>query len=172
MIPAEKILQRIDIDKAGSQPNELKLTELRKRLTGVPSATSAIGQETGSTPSGGIVTRLIFVSSGVFRYIVHSSILDAFLVKWSLSQPAENEEKRLPLGEVTFEHLHSDIDIHRQISRLVVFVSATATLKDVRVALERVDGAQDVIVTATGNSSEPMLGWITNSDLLRALNGS
>jgi hypothetical protein len=86
--------------------------------------------------------------------------LNAFLVK-----------RASDVATLTFETLRSDPDMLQQISRLVVFVSAATTLKDVKVALDRVPGAQDVIVTATGNSSDPMLGWISNVDLVKTLNG-
>ena len=106
------------------------------------------------------MTRLIFVNGAVFRYVLHISTLNAFLVK-----------RASDVATLTFETLRSDPDMLQQISRLVVFVSAATTLKDVKVALDRVPGAQDVIVTATGNSSDPMLGWISNVDLVKTLNG-
>jgi hypothetical protein len=158
MVPLGQIKELIDLDKVKAE--DLKLSELRGRFTG-PSAgaldqPALPPQEAPSVP----VTRLIFVNGAVFRYVLHISTLNAFLVKRA------NET-----GTLTFDDLRRDPDMLQQISRLVVFVSAATTLKDVKVALDRVAGAQDVIVTATGNSSDPMLGWISNVDLIKALNG-
>jgi hypothetical protein len=63
----------------------------------------------------------------------------------------------------------ADEETLSQISKLVVFVAGTATLGDAKTALDKVAGAQDIIVTATGNSTEPMLGWLSNIDLIKAL---
>jgi hypothetical protein len=189
MVPRGQIKELIDLDKEGEKADELNLSVLRGRFTGPsggelkpPAATATPAGETppaapaaiGSPPPSPApddtqrspqvpavpVTRLIFVNGAVFRYVLHISTLNAFLVK-----------RASDVATLTFETLRSDPDMLRQISRLVVFVSAATTLKDVKVALDRVPGAQDVIVTATGNSSDPMLGWISNVDLVKTLNG-
>jgi hypothetical protein len=65
--------------------------------------------------------------------------------------------------------LLKDQDLINQISKLVVFVSAAATLADAKAALDKVTGAQDIFVTPTGNAIEPMIGWLSNVDLTKAL---
>lgn len=104
------------------------------------------------------ITRILFVQNGVFEYIVHVGTLNAFLVG--------NDGNATQL---TFADMLKDPNTLTQISKLVVFVSANTTLADAKVALDKVTGAQDIIVTATGKSSEPVIGWLSNVDLIKAL---
>jgi hypothetical protein len=53
------------------------------------------------------------------------------------------------------------------ITKTAAFVAKNATLADAKAAMERTTAIQDVIVTQTGLSTEPMLGWITNVDIAR-----
>jgi hypothetical protein len=45
------------------------------------------------------------------------------------------------------------------------FVRESATLADARDAMAGVPGSNDVFVTASGQASEPLLGWLTNTML-------
>jgi hypothetical protein len=151
MIPIEKIRELIDLRKTPAK--EIKLSDLQAKFS--PTTAPVDGQRL-PVPT---VTRLVFVDGNIFRYVLHSSTLNAFLLKLGAT----------PTG--TFEDLRSDPDMLHQISRLVVFIAANSTLSDARALMDRVDGAQDIIITLSGNSSEPMVGWITNVDLVRELNG-
>jgi hypothetical protein len=42
-------------------------------------------------------------------------------------------------------------------------------LRDTKAELDKVSGAQDVIVTPTGNATESMLGWLPNVELTKVL---
>jgi hypothetical protein len=141
MIPAMSIRELQDLSK--TKPEDLRLRELQK-LFEAPS---------GGTPR---ITRMVFVDNGVFRYLMHGSVLNAFLLN-------------NPSGEPTLADMLRDADVLRQISKLVVFVKASATLAQARDAMNAVPGAQDIIVTGSGNASEPMLGWLTNVDLTKTL---
>jgi hypothetical protein len=103
------------------------------------------------------ITRILFIENGVFKYIVHIATLNAFLVG-----------KDGNAAQLTFADMLLDPDVLNQISKLVVFVSASSTLADAKAALDKVPGAQDIIVTATGNATDPMLGWLSNVDLIKA----
>lgn len=152
MLPLGKIRGVVNLD--AEKPGDLLLTELRRRFTGPLSG----AESTAVAP----VTRLLFVSAGAFRYILHLATLNAFLASRASAEPEKG----------TLQDLLADSSFLLQVSQLVVFVSATATLRDAKAAMDRVSGAQDIIVTATGNSSEPMIGWISNVDLTKALDGS
>lgn len=106
-------------------------------------------------PNGGKVSRLIFVEKAVFKYVLHEAELNAFRIK----SP----------GAITFEDMLKDQDLLQKISKLVVFVSAGATVADAKTALDKVAGAQDIIVTGSGNATDPMLGWLSNVDLIKAI---
>ncbi|CAA7613203.1 hypothetical protein [Magnetospirillum sp. UT-4] len=106
------------------------------------------------------ITRMIFwTENQVCRYILHRATLNDFIVR------SEGDLSK------TFAQLLEDGESQAQITQ-VAFVPATASLRDAKAALKRTAGAQDIIVTASGNSSEPVLGWLTNIDLMKALDGA
>jgi hypothetical protein len=47
----------------------------------------------------------------------------------------------------------------------VAVVSADATLGDARARMNVVPRCHDVIVTQTGSATDPVVGWLTNTDL-------
>lgn len=51
----------------------------------------------------------------------------------------------------------------------LAFVPMNATLHDAQVAMEKVPGCRDVFVTDMGASSEPVRGWLPDTELLRGL---
>jgi hypothetical protein len=146
MLPLSSIvgLQKLEEKEGGAK--EIPIEELKKAFD-------------ATLPNGAKVTRLLFVEGGVFKYILHIGALNAFLVK---TQSAEQRPTK-------FGDMLNDEETLHQISKLVVFVSAAATLGDAKAALDKVSGAQDIIVTGTGNSTDPMLGWLSNVDLTKAL---
>jgi hypothetical protein len=144
MIPIGSIRGSFDLSR--QPPNEIFLSEIERRFK----------EGEDNQP----ITRLIFLENKVFRYILHASALSAFLL--NIRPPAEREK-------LTFADLLADPETAWQISKLVAVVSASATLGEAKSALESVTGAQDIIVTASGKSNEPMLGWITNVDLVKLL---
>ena len=149
MKPLSSILELQELSES-RKPDTIKLTELQDIFR---------KPQTGSGP----ITRLIFVERGVFRYILHSSTLNAFILgRTSGADP-------VAIDTLTFADILADTEAHRQISKLVVFVSASATLADAKAALDSVSAAQDIIVTGSGNASAPMLGWLSNVDLIKAM---
>ena len=144
MIPSPAIVGTRNLKK--NPPESIALSTLRQDFA-------------GKLPNGAAVTRLFFLEDGVFKYVLHSSTLNAFIAD---ADPAV-------LQGASFADLLKNPDIVDQISKLVVFVSTTATVGAAKNALDRVAGAQDVIVTPTGNATEQMLGWMSNVDLTKAL---
>jgi hypothetical protein len=146
MIPTTSILKRFDLK--GNPPATIELAEVEKSF--------------GKAADGNVtITRLVFTDNGVFRYVLHIGTFNAFRVAMA--------DQNKPLSELKLSDMLANPEYLRQISKLVVFVSASATLVEAKTALDAVAGAQDVIVTGTGNASGPMLGWLTNIDLAKAL---
>jgi len=140
MIPYSSIVGLQDLGK--TKPQDISIEVLQSAFA-------------ATLPNGAKVTRLLFIENGVFKYILHVSTLNAFIVK----HPVEK----------TFAAMLLDEETLRQISKLVVFVAANATLGDAKTALDKVTGAQDIIVTSSGSATEPMLGWLSNIDLTKVL---
>jgi hypothetical protein len=53
----------------------------------------------------------------------------------------------------------------------MAFVKPTITVADAKIAMEGVKNCQDVFVTETGTVESPVLGWLTNIEITKNLNG-
>jgi hypothetical protein len=53
------------------------------------------------------------------------------------------------------------------IQKTIVFVSLGRTVADAKTAMEQIPGCQDIVVTNTGDRAEPMIGWLSNIDIIR-----
>ena len=148
MIALGSILKLQDLGL--KKPEEIPLTELETAF-----------KEPG--PKGMIASRLVFVENSVFRHIVHISTFNAFVLKRTTGNNSTTIDK------LTFADMLADPETLNQITKLVVFVPATASVGEAKTALDSVVGAQDVIVTGSGDAGAPMLGWLSNVDLIKAL---
>jgi hypothetical protein len=140
MIKLEDIKKLQDL--SGKKLTDFPLTDLQQAFKGAEPDPPA--------------SRLLFLLDKKFRYIMHSSVLNAFLV--SHTQP-----------NLTLQDIADDPESLRQISRMVAFVSGSATLADAKAAMDAVAGAQDIIVTTTGDANGDVIGWLSNVDLVKAL---
>jgi hypothetical protein len=163
MIPYSSItgLQKLD----ETPPEKIMIKDLQAQFN-------------ATLPNGGKVTRLLFVDKGVFKYVLHVATLNAYLVPTpspaSTNPPSTGDANSSPSApinraDLNFADMLNDAETLRQISQLVVFVPASATLGDAKAALDKVNGAQDIIVTGSGNPTDPMSGWLSNVDLIKAL---
>jgi hypothetical protein len=92
------------------------------------------------------------------RYIIHRSTIDRFIAKAAATGKSADELRSLTLAD-----LLSDSDLKPQVQNTFATVPETATLADAKRAMESIPWCQDVLVTHTGASNEPVIGWITNA---------
>jgi hypothetical protein len=147
MIPRSKILRLRELRDERNAPDKLALSTLQNDFN--------------ATDAEHPITRLMFLDGDAFKYILHVGTLNKFLAKSS--------ERLISPTSLTFDDLLKDQGIATEISTLVAFVSVASTLSEAKAALDKVPGAQDIIVTATGNPTEPVIGWLTNVGLTKAL---
>jgi hypothetical protein len=127
---------------AGKTPADIPLKDLRNTL-------------------GGKVTRIPVVdSNSVVLYIVHQSGLFRFLAEQALAGKAADIDK------LTLQDLVTDADIKNWVSN-IAYISEAASVAEAKNKMEQQEGCQDLIVTKTGNKTEPMSGWMTNVDIGR-----
>ncbi|MFB9951320.1 hypothetical protein ACFFP0_20935 [Rhizobium puerariae] len=114
---------------------------------------------------------LIFTPRGVIKYVIHESTLNKFIA--DRSAPIE---AGAPLPAPPLDASLTELLAHRagsqtigEIARRFVFVKEEATLADARAAMLAVKGCEDVFVTKSGKQDEPVLGWLTNTDITRDL---
>jgi hypothetical protein len=85
--------------------------------------------------------------AGAVLHVVHDSTINAFA-------PAPAAEKISDLPPA----LRKAIDA-------LGFVGKSAIVKDARAAMNAVPGCNDVFVTESGKREDPIVGWLTNTDL-------
>lgn len=97
----------------------------------------------------------------VLLYVIHLQPLDSFIAQSSLDATVSVKDLRLadllksPMGP--------------QIKDGAAFVAENATIGETKSAMESRKGCQDVFITRTGLPGEPVIAWITNNELQRAL---
>lgn len=105
------------------------------------------------------VTRIpIFNPDNSIRYLVHRSEYYRFGFEAGIND-AQGNLKTL-----------KDMVAYRDLgTTLTTFacVASGATLADAKAKMDAVAGAQDVFVTSSGEKASPVLGWITNTDIVK-----
>ena len=118
--------------------------------------------------NGAKVSRLLIVDArGVCLSILHRSVWAEMLNQGARQQPAVNPQadsfgKLLSLAYPT----SVSANLKEFIVRTMAFVAENRSVADAKAAMEAKPLCQDVIVTASGKDGEPMLGWISNVDIM------
>jgi len=145
-----------------------KLQILRVRDSMIPVDRIDTMKVDDTTPLGSIVEFLhkrsrqrlpIFSERGVLRFIVHLSTINAFISQCAL--------ERRPIDALTFGELIGE-PAHAELLRTSFgVVGESASLAEAKAALEQGRAREDVFVTRSGGRDEPVVGWITDNDLVR-----
>lgn len=104
------------------------------------------------------LNRYPIVKGTICRQIVHRSILDGYIVR--RISDSQIDATKLTLND--FLHENTNRVLVNYLLNGVAYVKAGSTLLEVKLAMEKTAGCQDVIITATGNANEDVIGWITN----------
>jgi hypothetical protein len=104
------------------------------------------------------VTRIpVLDQNNLAMYIIHESVL----YKYSAVAPAAPAPADRTLRDFLSQQGMRDL-----VTNTKAFVAQGGTLADAKAAMEKVADCQDVFVTQTGQATEPVLGWLTNVDIL------
>src|SRR5712691_6988483 len=114
----------------------------------------------------GPVTRVpVLAQNNVFLYIIHQSMLYKFIYDRTTQPPAEGAPAFNP-AQATLQHFLDHPGMRDLVSKSAAFVPEAASLADAKAAMEKVQDCQDVFVTSSGQADQPVLGWLTNSDII------
>jgi len=110
--------------------------------------------------------RIIILSEkNVVRFLIYKSMVERYLshvATGAVAAPAG-----VAIAELTLEHLlDSDAGLRTLFQTSFGFVRSDATLADAKQVMDKITKCQDVFVTETGNSSDPLVGWITDNTIL------
>lgn len=92
------------------------------------------------------------------KYVVHRSTIDQYLTaKARAASPPD-------LKTLTLQNLLDDYaDLKTKLQSSFVTLNESATLQDVKAAMDVVADAQDAFLAKNGTPNEPIIGWITNN---------
>lgn len=122
------------------------------------------GQEPGSVPLSDLHSRMVTASihripilgpSGDALYVVHDSTLTEFAVSVGTDTSVLTQ---------TMADLLQNPD-HKIAVEALGFIGPDAALSEARAAMRAVERCNDVFVTTSGKRSDPVIGWVTNTDL-------
>jgi hypothetical protein len=129
-----------------------KIKKVDWPATGNPTQTVAELRDMLKAP----VTRIpVLGADGAAKYVLHESLIYRFIA--NLAAGVDPKAK-------TLKDLVDDPVAATQVSKFAV-VGEKATLLDAKTAMEKISGAQDVFVTADGDTKSKITGWLTNMDI-------
>jgi hypothetical protein len=108
------------------------------------------------------ITRLpIFDENNKIKHIIHENTFDKYLV--------EESKKGKNIKDLTFKDLkESDYQFIKSILLNGFFVvSVNSNLKEAQNYIDKIDLCKDVFVTENGKTDEPILGWITDTRIMK-----
>lgn len=101
--------------------------------------------------------RLPILDGMIAKGVVHVSDIDHFLRK----KAAEHQD----ITDLTLADLLANGEIEKRLSETWDTVSESATLWEAKRQMQTHKTCQDLMVTATGDRAEPVVGWITDRDI-------
>jgi hypothetical protein len=139
MIPKAQI-DSYDL-KAGEDPGRVKLSDLSSQMQSAKRHRIPILNETGAV-----------------LYVVHDSTIASFADSVNKDPSDPNQ-----FTETMADLLHND-DFRKAVEA-IGFVGPDAVLAEARAAMRSVERCNDVFVTTNGRKGDPIIGWLTNTDL-------
>ena len=105
----------------------------------------------------------ILNSDGVVAYVVH----EATITKFIAIPPVPARATAPPTQPLTGQTVANLIAVPElaDLVNAMGYVAINATVADARSEMRRVPNCNDVFVTVRGRSDEPVVGWLTNTDL-------
>jgi hypothetical protein len=107
------------------------------------------------------VTRVpVLDQNDVALYIIHESVLYQYASVPDAPPAVPAAAARTLSSFLNYQGMRD------RASNTKAFVSASASLADAKGAMGKVAGCQDVFVTQSGQATDPVMGWLTNVDIL------
>jgi hypothetical protein len=142
---AQIMIKRADIVSfdlaANADPEQVALHELQQKMT-------AAGKH--RIP--------ILNASGAVVYVVHDSLIARYAASLG-KDPADPNAFTEAVGD-----LRQNAEYKKAVEAIAV-VGPAAVVTDARSAMRAIDGCNDVFVTTAGQRMDPVVGWLTNTDL-------
>jgi uncharacterized membrane protein len=117
----------------------------------------------------GTVTRLpVLDEKGILKILIHQGLLYKFIAEKNIEAASKNTTFKIE--DSTLKELMDHPGLSDFIINTTGFVSEKSTLSEARTKMKETKNCQDIIITQNGNSDEPIIGWLTNSDINKLSN--
>ena len=117
---------------------------------------------------GGVVTRVpVLDHADVLQCVIHQSLLYKFLADRSIE--AVMQKSTLNAEAFTLQDFLDIPTMKSLVQDSIALVPVGATLSEAKDRMERTPNCQDVFITEHGLTTEPVLGWLTDAELLRVV---
>ena len=163
-----------DLSKALSGMDKLKAIPVREKMRPlgaitteqVPNGNEATLKLSALLAKYASLERIIILSEkNVVRFLIYKAMVERYLSHVATNAVAPPQGVTVP--DLTLKHLlDSDAGLRTLFQTSFGFVRSDATLADAKRVMDNIAKCQDVFVTETGNSSDPIVGWITDNTLL------
>lgn len=112
----------------------------------------------------GVVTRIpVYDDKGAAKYVIHQSLLFKYISAMSVDTPSQP----IDIAELKLKDFLNFDDMRGIVEKSLGFVSEEATLGDAKKKMEEIEKCRDVFVTKNGEQCEPVLGWLTNIEIMK-----
>lgn len=129
--------------KPGLSESDVKIEELYKMLKGV-------------------VTRIPIIDpEGIVKCVIHQSMLYKFIAEKMLEEPG----RQVSISTLSLKDFLDFPETLRLVKDSIAFVPISAKLGEAKSEMEKNKICQDVFVTENGKPNEPILGWLTNTEI-------
>lgn len=117
---------------------------------------------------GGVVTRVpVLNHADIAVCIMHQSMIYKFLADKSMS--SVGQATSFDPDAFTLDEMLRDDEIRKMAQDTIAYVPVGATLAETKEAMEKIPRCQDAFVTETGDPTAPVVGWVTDSEVRRAV---
>ena len=107
----------------------------------------------------------IIQSNKVLSTVIHRSIIDLLISKYSLNPDPNKNIKAFSIQDLITDP-ETTIFIKTQLC-----IKIDATLLDAKSAYDNEPNVQDVFITQSGSITDPILGWVTENEIIKYLKG-
>ncbi len=106
---------------------------------------------------------VIFESSNKVKYVIHKSTLSSYVYVSFKKGKLKEDIDKLTLSDLLEDDSAEVKKLKDFVLNTVDFVSESSTLFEAQQRMNANSICQDVFVTSSGTSSEPVKGWVTNA---------
>ena len=110
----------------------------------------------------GVVTRIPVINpGGIVKCVIHQSMLYKFLAEKMMKEPGQ----QLSISTLSLKDFIEFPEMQKLVRDSMAFVPISAKVGEAKSEMEKNIICQDVFITENGKPDEPVIGWLTNTEI-------